>query len=70
MNRFTEKFKSVDFGPQKCPNYPNYKHNKNFPQKSYITFKCLWNTKLTQSAFTCSKLTIGTLEQDVKYVQS
>ena len=25
---------------------------------------------LTQSAFTCSKLTIETLEQDVKYVQS
>ena len=24
----------------------------------------------TQSAFTCSKLTIETLEQDVKYVQS
>ena len=27
-------------------------------------------TTLTQSAFTCSKLTIETLEQGVKYVQS
>ena len=26
--------------------------------------------KATQSAFTCSKLTIESLEQDVKYVQS
>ena len=26
--------------------------------------------QLTQSAFTCSKLTIETLEQGVKYVQS
>ena len=27
-------------------------------------------SKTTQSAFTCSKLTIETLEQDVEYVQS
>ena len=27
-------------------------------------------TKLSQSAFTCTKLTIETLEQRVKYVQS
>ena len=27
------------------------------------------NNMLTQSAFTCSKLTIETLEQGVKYVQ-
>ena len=39
MNRFTEKFKSVDFGPQKCPNYPNYKHNKYFPQKELHHFQ-------------------------------
>ena len=28
------------------------------------------NMRTTQPAFTCSKLTIGTLEQGVKYVQS
>ena len=31
----------------------------------------LWvSEELIQPAFTCSKLTIDTLEQDVKYVQS
>ena len=29
-----------------------------------------FSEKATQSAFTCSKLTIEKLEQDVKYVQS
>ena len=29
-----------------------------------------WTEKISQPAFTCSKLTIETLEQDVKYVQS
>ena len=28
------------------------------------------NFKITQPAFTCSKLTIETLEQDIKYVQN
>ena len=31
---------------------------------------CFSETKSTQPAITCSKLTIETLEQDVKYVQS
>ena len=29
-----------------------------------------WLKAITQSAFTCSKLTIETLDQGVKYVQS
>ena len=32
--------------------------------------KFVKNTKISQPAITCSKLTIETLEQDVKYVQS
>ena len=37
--------------------------------KSYLNNKYM-TKQLTQWAFTCSKLTIETLEQDVKYVQS
>ena len=35
----------------------------------WLVFLKQWY-KLTQPAFTCSKLTTVTLEQDVKYVQS
>ena len=52
--------------------------NKQDPAIQYtieykIGNKCLnfWNINVTtQPAFTCSKLTIETLEQGVKYVQS
>ena len=41
---------------------------------SWTTFQCfdmeIWMSLYTQSTFTCSKLTIETLEQGVKYVQS
>ena len=33
-------------------------------------FETIFISEQTQSAFTCSKLTIETLEQGVKYVQS
>ena len=41
---------------------------KPFPQKLEVEMKAC--TIFTQPAFTCSKLTIETLEQGVKYVQS
>ena len=63
----------------KYPIYPHLKH-KSFPQKMnfvwcvYWTLTCKKNheesNELTQPAITCSKLTIETLEQGVKYAQS
>ena len=41
-----------------CPGYP----------RSLKLLKWLISSQITQRAFTCSKLTIETLEQDVKYV--
>ena len=34
-----------------------------------IGYNCLWKVLISQPAFTCSKLTVETLEQGVKYVQ-
>ena len=43
----------------------------NFMQKQWLHTAASFNTgNLPQSAITCSKLTIETLEQGVKYVQS
>ena len=45
-------------------------NNQNYlPKKSFFRLDPKWR-QVTQSAFTCSKLTIGTLEQGAKYVQS
>ena len=45
-------------------------NNQNYlPKKSFFRLDPKWG-QVTQSAFTCSKLTIGTLEQGAKYVQS
>ena len=53
---------------------------ENFSEKKYMfkvnnknnrkRFEICSNVNNTQSTFTCSKLTIKTLEQDVKYVHS
>ena len=40
---------------------------ENIASKTFLLFKKIFKT---QSTFTCSKLTIETLEQGVKYVQS
>ena len=45
---------------------PIFKKNNPFEKEIIIIII----TDMTQPAFTCSKLTIGTLEQGVKYVQS
>ena len=42
---------------------------KKLPKKQPLRW-FFWKSFWTQSAFTCSKLTIETVEQDVKYVQS
>ena len=39
-------------------------------ETSYLDMKSHIESKSAQSAFTCSKLTIETLEQGVKHVQS
>ena len=44
-----------------------YKNISNFP---LIAVNCNISCNSTQPAITCSKLTIETLEQGVKYVQS
>ena len=33
MNRFRQKFKSIDFGPQNDP-FPHFRHNQKFLSKS------------------------------------
>ena len=44
---------------------------KNTDQKTWICSNLtIYITKLTQTAFTCSKLTVETLRQGVKYFQS
>ena len=55
-------------------------HLSQFRRRSAICFACAiinlrtnattTNFQVSQPAFACSKLTIKTLEQDVKYVQS
>ena len=45
----------------------NGRENTYFPDFHYCEFKLLKH--LTQPAFTCSNLTVETLEQGVKYVQ-
>ena len=42
----------------------------NFPVDDVINFKIKLRDLISQSSITCSKLTIETLEQGVKYVQS
>ena len=46
------------------------KGNKNYVALPENNLKTTNKKKLTQSAFTCSKPTIETLEQGVEYVQS
>ena len=47
MNKLTEKFKSVGFGPRYVPHLPNFGRNKNFSQKQgFVTFSCILNPNL------------------------
>ena len=43
---------------------------ENIIEQKKVTTNMIITDDDTQPAFTCSKLTVGTLEQGVKYVQS
>ena len=49
---------------------PIYSRTTNFLSFFYRSYTCYIYILISQSAITCSKLTIETLEQGVKYVQS
>ena len=54
MNRFTQKFRSVDLGPKNDPFtliYPNiylYPKQEFFSKKGHVTFYCLLNPNFMQ----------------------
>ena len=50
-----------------CPINPK---ETQFNKISFVVFSLNSSFSVTQSAFTCSKLTIETLEQGLKYFQS
>ena len=56
----------IKYEPEKIPNSKTF-HTVQFVL-TFSAFKMM--LYMTQSTFICSKLTIETLEQDVKYVQS